>query len=234
MGCGTLAGLGLALAGAGTSAYANNQIQNKENDLASQELAHQQGFQKQAQAAVGQNIQNSGAQQAKQNQQQGAQQFLNASKMAQLPQLGLTAADPSQNVGASNVAQASQQAENELGQNANAQLQGYTNVRLQNQLGNLQTGNQLGMIDSNARAWTNALPLQLQQAAGSEQGLQALGSLLGTAGQVVGLSGLASAPKAATTPFGQFVRYPMANQMWQGIQDAAQPPVGLGFLPSLY
>jgi hypothetical protein len=216
MGCGTLAGLGLALAGTGTQMYANNRTQNAENQAASSELARQEQFQNQARNVFNQNLQNSTPQTAGQQQQQGQQQFLGASKQAQLPSLGLTATDPTQ---ANAVSGAGQDALNQLGQQSNAQLQGYSNVPLQQGLGNLQTQNQLGAISGNASDWASILPLQLQQASQSQAGLSALGSLLGTAGQVVGLSGLGSAPAQTMTPWSQVGNYPGTAQMLGGVAN---------------
>jgi len=132
--------------------------------------------------------------------------------------LGLTATDPT-NAGANAVSQAGQDALNQQGQQANAQLQGYSNVPLQQGLNNMNANNQLGVISQNAGDWASILPLQLQQASQSEAGLSGLGSLLSTAGGVVGLSGLGSSPVQSMTPWSQVGNYPGAQAMLGGVAN---------------
>lgn len=229
MSCGTLAALGLSLAGAGTQEYANVKDNNAANAAEQQELARQAQFSNQAKGVFNQSLAQSTPQAAQNQQQQGAAQILGASKAAQLPGLSLGSVDTGQGNNANNVSYVGSQAENALNQGANAQLQGYTSGNLQQSLQDQQARNQLGAINSNASSWQAALPLQLQQAANSNSGLSALGSLLGTAGQVTGLSGLMNGGglgsnaspiqgmnPSSLTNYGQLLNYPGAQQLFSG------------------
>src|ERR1700679_23587 len=122
MGCGTIAGLALSLAGAGANEAVNVQTKNSENSLVNNELAKQSQFQNQARNVVANNLSNSTPQAAQQQQQQGAQQFLGASQQAKLPPLSIPTTDQTQS---NAVSAAGQGALNTLNQNANAQQQGY-------------------------------------------------------------------------------------------------------------
>jgi hypothetical protein len=228
MGCGALIGLALSAAGTGAEEYANVSDNNAANAAANSQVSRENQLEKQGQAVFNNSLQQSTPQAAQNQQQQGAAQILGASKAAQLPGLSLGSMDTGNNANANNVSFVGSQAENQLGQNANAQLQGYNNVNLQQSLADQQARNQLGTINSNAQTWQNAFPLQLQQAANSNSGLSALGSLLGTAGSVAGLSGLASGglgsnatPIPGMNPgslvnYSQLLNYPGAQQLFNG------------------
>ena len=192
MGCGTIAGLGLAAAGAGVNMYANNQVRGKMNDLTNQEMARNQGFQQKAQGVFNNSLQQSIPQAANQQIGQGQQQLAGLIQNAQ--QVPLSSSIPS----FGNVNTMAEGAKTAMSNKAASDLGGYSNYTLQQRLKDQQAGSQLGVIGNEAQGWANVLPAQLQQAQGSEQGLQALGQLLGAGGLLTGLSGLGAAPVTGT------------------------------------
>ena len=190
MGCGTIAGLALTAAGTGANMYANNQVRGKMNDLTNQELARNQGFEQKAQGVFNNSLQQSTPQAANQQIGQGQQQLAGLIQNAQ--QVPLSSSMP--NFG--NVNTMAEGAKTAMSNKAASDLGGYSNYTLQQRLKDQQVGSQLGVIGSEAQGWANVLPAQLQQAQGSQQGLQALGALLSSAGLLTGLSGWGSAPTA--------------------------------------
>jgi hypothetical protein len=184
MACGTIAGLALAGAGAGTQAYAGSKETSAMNDAVSQEMARNQQYQQQGQNVFQQSLAKSTPQAAQQQIGQGQQQLAGLIQNAQAVPLSLSM--PS-SIG---VNDQTQQAKTNMSNTAASNLGGYSNFGLQQNLKDMQAGSQLGVINQNARGWANILPAQIQQASQSQQGLMSLGQLLGMAGMVTGLSGL--------------------------------------------
>lgn len=192
MSCGTIAGLVLGGAGAGVNAYAGERTHGAMNSAVNQEMARNRGYQQQGQQVFQQSLDQSTPQAAKQQIGQGQQQLAGLIQNAQA--VPLSASMPSNTLGDSGVNAQAQQAKTNMSNTAASNYGGYSNYGLQQYLKDMQAQNQLGVINQNARGWANVLPAQLQDAQNSQQGLQALGSLLGTAGLVTGLGSAMSAP----------------------------------------
>lgn len=218
MGCGTLATLGLGLAGTGLSLDASLGEQRNMNNAVNWELGQQQGFQKKATPVFQQSLAQSTPQAMTGQQAAGQQQFLNASRNAALTPLSLPSQVSGQTDNASNIAYQGQQARNQLSQGNNAALQGYSNIGLQQYLKDLSANSQLGLINNQAQQTLGILPSLLQGAQQSRSGESAIGSLLGTAGLLTGLgsaSGLfGQAPMATGGQFSNLLgRLPSSGQM---------------------
>lgn len=193
MSCGTLAGIGLTLAGTGADMYANNQIRSKMNDTVGQEMARNSQYQKQGQQVFQNSLAQSTPTAAKQQIGQGQQQL--AGLIQQARATPLSASMPS----FGDVNTQGQQARADMSDTASSNLGGYSNFALQQRLKDQQAGEQLGVINQNAQGWANILPAQLQQDQQSQQGLQALGQLLSIAGMVTGVGAASMAPAASTS-----------------------------------
>ena len=130
------------------------------------------------------------------------------------------------------MSQARQNATNAAGQQANANLQGYSNYGFQQGLKDLSANSQLGLIGNQARSAESVLPYELQSAANADSGLASLGSLLGTAGSLAGLYGVTKAP-GTLTPLSQIGQYPGTQQMLNGVFNNAQNANTFGNLGTL-
>lgn len=191
MGCGAISLLAM-LAGTGAQEYGNVSASNAMNQKVSEEMARQKAFQKQASELFQQSLGQSAAPTAQQQIQQGVGQSLGATTNAGKIPFG-TASVPLPGTG-DDLAQAQLQAQLGLGQQNNAAFQGYGNYGFQQGLKDQSIGGQLGVVNSEARQSAGVLPTELQQAQGSQQGIQALGQLLSTVGLLAGLGSLTAAP----------------------------------------
>lgn len=200
MGCGTLAALGLTLTGTGAQFAGQQKERSAANAAVGAELGRQQGFLNRAQPVFQQSLAQSTPSAAQQQIGQGQQQALQDINRVQA--IPLSASMPS----FGNVNTANQVARQGLANKAYSEFKGYSNYPLQQYIKDLSAGSQLGLIGSEAQASEGVLPYELQQAAQSQQGLEALGSLLQMGGMLTGLSGLLKAPTAlgngALTPEG--------------------------------
>ena len=217
MGCGTIveiAGAALALGGAGTEMYANNQVRNKMNNLTGQELTRQKQYQNQASDVFNQSLSKSTPQAANQQIGQGQQQL--AQLINQVQGVPLSASMPS----FGDVNSSSQQAKQGMSNTAASNLGGYSNYSLQQRLKDIAAQSQLGVISGNARQSSNVLPYELQQAQNSEQGLQSAGSIMSDVGMLAGLGGMGmgmSAAAPATSGLDYWGAAPAGSygNMWQ-------------------
>jgi len=199
MGCGAIAGLALGLGGFGASEAASSMEGNAENQKLQAELARQKQYGQQGRNLFNQSLGQSTPQAATQQITQGAQQALGVGRPAsQIPFGVSTVPLPGQQ---------GQRAQGQLGatlgagQQSNATLQGYGNYGLQQWLKDQSIGSQLGVNNMNAQRSAQVLPMELQQASQSQQGLASLGKLLSAAGLLTGLGssiGGFGAPSAAT------------------------------------
>ena len=198
MGCGTLAALGLTAAGGVTGAVASSEEAKNMQRATEDQVAKQMAFSKRDQGLFNNSLAQS-TQPAMQGQlQQGQAEINNATKAATLTPLSASlpgdAASQAQNVSSSN-----QAAKNTLLQGANANLQGYGNIGLQQHLKDMDTAGQMGIVGSEAQNSASLFPSMLSSAANSEGGLAALGKLLSAAGLVTGLGSSAGLFGAGTS-----------------------------------
>lgn len=198
MGCGTLAALALTGAGAGLGVDASIGERNAMNNAVNQQLAAQQGFQKQATPVFQQSLGASTPQAMQGQQQAGQQQAAAATRNAALQPLAspsLPFSNP-----ATNISYQGQQAKNAQQQGASAALRGYSNIGLQQALKDLSANSQLGLIGNQARSSASVFPYLLQGASQSRSGEASLGSLLGSLGTLTGLGSAAGLFGSAATP----------------------------------
>lgn len=196
MACGTigqLASLALTTGGAVANGVANSNIRGKMNNLVGQELARNQGFQKQASNVFNQSFANSTPAAAQQQIGQGQRHLAGLIGNAQT--VPITTSLPS--ISGTNDRDVS--ARTQMSNKETSNFGGYSNYGLQQYLKNLDTNANLGLIGNQAQQWANILPTQLQQAQQSQGGLQTLGSLLGTAGMLTGIGSAVSAPVGAAS-----------------------------------
>jgi hypothetical protein len=223
MGCGTLVALGLMGAGLGASEGASVMEGRAMNSKAQNELARQRAYQHRGMGVFNQSLGQSTPQAAQQQIGQGQRQALQSSQMSALPLMALPSAP---NEPFSSVANAASGAESNRAIGSNAALQGYSNYGLQQYLKDLSAGSQLGLISNQAQQSENVLPVELQQASQSQQGLSSLGQLLSAAGMLTGIGSmtgafgaapLANAPTAGTyfgAPYGAGTGGPLPGGMW--------------------
>lgn len=183
MGCGTLAALALTGAGTGAGMYAAQKERNAQNAAVGAELQRQKQFGQQTQGVFQKSLAQSTPQAFQAQQQAGAQKALAAT-----PQLtGLGQAPSTSTVG--------QDVKNVKQQQASAQQFGLSNQAMAQYLKDLEANTQLGVLSNMAGQSQQVLPIELQGAGQSYGKLGALGSLLGTAGQLVGVGSAVARPK---------------------------------------
>ena len=183
MACGTLAGLALGLGGTAANEVANSNIRNQSNAAVANALAQQQQFQQKASNVFNQSFNNSTPQAAQQQVQSGQNQL--GGLIGNIAQTPLSLSSPTFGLTNADAQQARQSNSNQ----AAANLGGYSNYPLQQYLSNLNANSNLGLISNQAQGAYSTLGPLLSQAQQSQQGLQALGSLLGTSGNLTGLMG---------------------------------------------
>src|SRR5882724_935132 len=169
--------VGLTLAGTAASAKAASDTGAAENSAANAELQRQAQFQQQGKQLFNQSLGQSTPQVAKQQLQQGTNQALQ--QYQNIQSIPLT----------NQPTTAEQTTRNQLFNQSAAPLQGYNNFSMQQAIQNLLAQQNLGVVSGNAQASAGVLPLELQQAAQSQQGLAGLGSLLSSAGGLAGIYG---------------------------------------------
>jgi len=218
----TIAGIVMAAAGAGSQIVASGQESGRMNNAVQSELNQQEQFQKQGQKVVQTNIDantpkafgdqvSQGAQQA-----QGQYNSANAIPLT-TPMGGGVNSNPTEN----QVVSDQGGAQVKLGNEASAPLQGYNDAQVQQWIKNLQTNTALGQIQRNSQDVAALLPLQLRAAQNSSSGLAGFGSLLNTAGGLVGLYG-------ATQPVtGEAATASQSAQALKEYGGAYVPPVTL-------
>lgn len=195
MGCGTIAGLALAAAGAGAKEYGNIQSTNAMNSKVAQEMGRQKGYQGQANSVFQNSLSQSTPQSVGQQLGQGQQLAMQATRNATNVPFGSSQAPLPSNLGA--LAQQQLGATLQNNNQNNAALQGYSNIGLQQGLKDQLAQSQLGLVNTNAGRSASVLPYELQQAQGVGAPWEGAGSLLSAAGMVTGLSGLGAVPASA-------------------------------------
>jgi hypothetical protein len=187
MGIGTIATLGgLALSAAGTGVSIANAAatQKRMNDIIRSQVAASEEFQKQASPEFEKSLGASGAEAAKRALASGEQEALQGYREVS----GVPTTAPSPFLQDSLI-NARVQARVGQSQQANAALQGYQNVGLQQFLANQRANQNLGIISGLAGSRAAITPFLLQGAQNQGQNLAAVGSLLGTAGSLAGVYG---------------------------------------------
>ena len=191
MACGAIASLALSVAGAAMQSGANQLTQNNMNDLTEQELQRQQAFARKGQQVFQNSLGQSTPSSAQQQLNQGQQQALG--NIQQVQGVPLSLSMPS----STGINTAANTARQNMSNQAAAGYQGRSNFPLQQYLKDLSANSQLGLIGNQAQQSESVLPYELSQAQNSYGWLSGLGGLLGTAGSLVGMSGLASAGAGA-------------------------------------
>jgi len=185
VGVGTIAGLALTAAGTGLSIANARATQERMNEIVRQQIGAAQAFQSQATPEFQKSLGASGSDAARRQLAIGEQQALGGYRETQgLPPT--TAASPILSDALTNVRT---QARIEQANQANASLQGYGNLALQQWLANQRAQQNLGVISGLANSQSAITPYLLSGAQQQGQNLAAVGSLLGTAGSLAGVYG---------------------------------------------
>ena len=223
MGCGTLAGLAVSLAGTGAQMAASADEKDKMNKATDAELSRQQDIQKKATNVYQQNLEHQGAAPFKQESDAGTNRILQQYQQLQaVPlQLGQTKG-AEQNYGMVN--NQNQAARQTMSNQASAPLFGYQNALAGMGNRDILTNANLGLLGNESQASQAVLPLELQSASQADAGLAGLGSLLGTAGSLMGMAGATQAGPAAGGGLGY-----MSGPIAQGQQSVLTPFFGSGY-----
>lgn len=217
MGCGTLIGAGLSAAGAGASAVAAGDESNAMNQKTQAELLRQQQYRQKEQGIAQQSFAQSTPQAAAQQIAQGQNQYLGNIKQAEAAPLAL--AGPS--LGDSR----EQQQRANMAAQQDSNFRGYGNYGFQQGLKDLSTNTQLNLLNNQAGQSEAVLPLELQAASQSQQGLSDIGKMLGSAGQIIGVANSigGAGNLAGPTAMSQIGQYPMSAAMLNNIGMQAMP-----------
>lgn len=220
----TIAGLAASAGGAVTQEVAAGREKSAMNDAVQQQLNAQSQYAKQGQDVFNKSLANSTPAEALKQITQGQQQSLGGIQQAQA--VPLSASMPS--LGATD--SATQVAKTGMSNTAAANYQGYSNYPLQQQLGNLQTNSQLGLINNQASQSASNLPFQLASAQNSQSGLNGLGQLIGAGGGLLSSYGIGAAPvaKQALAPGAQSM---LNNIQLQSLVNTLYPPLSGGSQP---
>lgn len=181
MGCGSLIGAALSLAGAGAQEVAASKTKGEMNDVLDSQQAQNKKLQQQGQGLFQQSFAQSTPEAAKNQIAQGQSQYLNAAQQAQAVPLGASTQALSSTDNQASQARAG------LGNQALAGLAGYSNYGVQQGLKDQDIGSQLGAINNQASFNQSMLPGELSAAQNDFSSLRGIGSLLGTAGMLTGL-----------------------------------------------
>jgi len=205
---GTILGLATSAAGAGLSIANAQATQKRMNDIVRQQVAAAEGFQRQATPEFEKSLGSSGAEASRR-----ALAMVEQSALAGYKEVGgvpTTAPSPFLENALVN---ARVQARVGQSQQANADLQGYQNMAVQQFLANQRAQQNLGVISGLAGSRSAITPYLLQGAQNQGQNLAAVGSLLGTAGSLAGVYGSL---------------YPYLQQPATPPPPAQKPPTGVG------
>ena len=208
MSCGTLIALASTAAGTGMTMAANAEATDQMNKVTNEQVNRQNEFLKKSRSIVEQNVQANAPTTFQNNLQQGKQQYMDASKSAQAAPLALAAPVAGGNT-------ADQQARQQMGNQVNADYMGYSRPALETNLGNVMSGARLNTLNNQAQGWANILPLQLQDARNSQQGLSSAGGLVSSFGRLAG-SAVNSGMFASSPAWNGFnMSAPVqTNQLW--------------------
>lgn len=191
----TIAGLAAAAAGTGLSLYGNAQTQNKMNNDVAAEVSQQNALSKRAQPIVASNIDASSAPKAKADISSNAAKTLaQYNTVEALPSSTGPASTPVSTLTENRVKGATDQSNQ-----AAAKLMGYGGWQNDQSLRNQQAGNQLGLINTEARSDASLLPLRLQQDQSYGSGWNTAGSLLSALGSLAGVAGAVAPATGAAT-----------------------------------
>jgi hypothetical protein len=211
-----LAAAALSAAGTGASLYGKAQEGKAMNSAANAELQRQEAYQQKGrdifQQSLAQNTQPVANTQIAKGTQDAQQQYAALNSPTNVkPDFGTGSA--SQN----NVVNSASQAKVANAGNALAPLQGMSDWQTQQAIGNLMANSALGQNASFASSSQNVLPYELEQAQNSQSGLTGVGSLMNTAGGLLGLYGM-TMPAAATGSFAPA----MNNGVWASMSPFQQ------------
>ncbi len=185
MGVATIAGLALAAAGTGVSMANARATQRRMNEVVRSQIAAAEEYQKPASTEFQRSLGETGAEASKRALAQGQEEALGGYQDVQ-SMFPSTAPSPilsNEIVNTRNAARIGQ------ANQANAALQGYGNLTLQQILANQRAQQNLGVISGLAGSQSAITPYLLQGAQNQGQDLAAVGSLLGTAGSLAGVYG---------------------------------------------
>ncbi len=187
MGVEALAGIGLALSAAGTATSMANAraTQRRMNDVVRQQIASGEEFQQRATPEFQKSLGASGSEAAMRALVTGQGEALQGYRDIQA---NSPTAAPSP-ILSDALVNARTQARIGQSNQANAALQGYGNLTLQQVLANQRAQQNLGVISGLAGSRSEITPYLLQGAQQQGQNLAAVGSLLGTAGSLAGVYG---------------------------------------------
>lgn len=242
MACSALVGLALAGVGAGISEKASSDERDSMNNVMNQEQAQQQQYQKQATSVFNNSLANSTPAKANQQIGQGANQALQEYTKLQASPLSSATSPLGLSTPQGAIVNSATQANRALQNQSAAGLQGYNNWNTQQNVSNTLSNANLGLISGQAQQAAAYLPQELSLAQNSEQGLAGLGSLLGSAGQLVGVGSATNWGQPASSlaglggVAGQWGSSGMASPMWLGqVAPQYQTPTSyLNFLSGGY
>lgn len=173
-----------SLAGTALSYKAASDSRSAMNKTQQDTLDYLAGQQKKGTDVVTQAVQNAGAKTGQQQIQQGASDL--ATQYAKVQSAPTSTSSTGSSSGDLSVRD---KAETTNASGAQAKLGGYSNFSLQQWLNQLNSANQLGVINNQSRTATSTLPIQLAAAQQSGANLAGLGGLLSGAGGALGTYG---------------------------------------------
>lgn len=227
----TLVGLGLTAAGTTAGVVSSTQEKNAMNSKAEAELTRQQNYAKQGQNVFEQSLSKSTPQAVAGQQGAGAQRALQEYTKLQSNQVPGSANGVGQ-INAPNQLANTEDAivrgkvnqQNEAG----SVLQGYNASGLQQGIKDERARANLGQIGAFAQGSSNALPLELSQAQNSWSGLSGLGSLLNSAGGLLGIYGATHAPVNGATGGASQAQINALGQGWGPLNNSYATNLGFG------
>ena len=186
--CLQLLALAATLAGTGASVAAARQQESEMEKAVKRSLQQQQGFKRRGKEVYAKSLEEGSPAAAKRQIGEGTQEARELYERVQQVPLGQSS---SAAVTPANKAVDTQRQSNysRLIGEPNAQMQGLTNYNLQQWIKNLQAQTQFGVNTSLSQGAAGVLPYRLQDAQNSAAGLQGIGSLLSTIGNVAGIAG---------------------------------------------
>ncbi len=200
MGVETIAGLALTAAGAGVGIANARATAARMNEITRQQIQSGEAFQRQATPEFQKSLGSSGADAANRALASGSQQALAGYQNLQSMPVSSAPSPITSNA----LVDARTQARIGQSNQAQATLQGYGNLTLQQILANQRAQQNLGVISGLASSRSEITPYLLQGAQQKGQNLAAVGSLLGTAGSLAGVYGglypYLNAPKPQPSP----------------------------------
>lgn len=215
MGCSTLVGAALSLAGAGVNEAAALKTQDKMNDIMAANQTQQNQLQQKNQGVFQNSLAQSTPDAAKQQVQIGADKFKNAAQQAQNVPLGLASNSLTSTDKSADTARAG------LNRDAMANYAGYGQYGVEQGLKDQAANSQIGANNNQSQFINSLLPSELGAAQNTYSGLNSFGSLLGAGGNLVGAFGSLGALKPQTS-LSQIGQYGGSASMLDAIRKNAQ------------